>query len=204
MNLAEHWENIFTTKDTSQVSWFQDSPATSVRLIEQYGSAEHRVLDVGAGDSFLPDALMERSFKEISVLDISASALQRVQHRLGDRSGSVNCINANVLDLDMNTQFDLWHDRAVFHFMLEESAQRAYKQKLLAHLSDNGVVILATFHSGGGPNRCSGLPVAQHNQQSISDLFGPELLVVSSFDEDHKTPSGLTQKFSWNILKRNK
>lgn len=201
-SVKDHWNNIFQTKDTSSVSWFEEEPTTSIELISRYlDSKQSSVIEIGGGDSKLPDLLLQHDYSNISILDISDIALQTSKIRLGEEAEKINWIVANVLDLDLDQKFNLWHDRAVFHFLHTEEEQKRYKEIMLNHLDESGVAIIAGFSKNNGPTKCSNLNVSQIDMHSILALFSPELDFVESFNREHITPSGSVQNFCWNILK---
>ena len=198
-----HWDNIFLNKDTSKVSWYQDKPGTSLRLIHNYADNKSiSIIDVGGGDSRLPDFLVDLQYKRISVLDISNKALEVTKSRMGTSAKNVVWIETNVLDFKPRRKFDIWHDRAVFHFINDIQDQLKYKRVVLDSITKKGVVIIATSSKNDGPVKCSGLDVNQHDQHSITKLLYPEFELLDTFDNTHQTPSGDNQNFNWVVLKR--
>ena len=202
--LQQHWEKVFKTKDTTQVSWYQEVPSTSLELVNTYASGKDAtILDVGGGDSHLPHSLVELGYTDITVLDISTAALSLSKSKFVERS-SVKYVNTDILEYQSNQTIEVWHDRAVFHFLSKDSEKLRYKQKAIEYLQDDGVLLLATFYKAGGPTMCSGLEVCRHDQESILALFAPEFEIIISFVEKHITPSDKEQVFIWNVLKKKK
>lgn len=197
-----HWETVFKEKDTSKVSWYQDKPLTSLNLINEYAhSKESSIIDIGAGDSRLPDFLLSESYKSISALDISNKALEVTKARLAERAPEINWQVTNVLDFEPKEKYDLWHDRAVFHFISDQKDRLRYKDVLQAGTTQNGIVIIGSFSTNEGPLKCSGLFVKQHDRNSISEIFLPEFEIIHDFEEMHSKPSGGQQNFYWVVLR---
>jgi len=198
----EHWDNIFATKDEEAVSWFQVRPETSLRLIRACGlPKDASILDVGAGRSRLPDALLEEGFTNIAVLDVSAAALAKTKARLGDRGRAVRFIVADLAVWQPDLTVDLWHDRAVLHFLTEERDRAAYAQALRRAVRPGGFVLISGF-APSGPERCSGLPVVRADQDAIASLLGPGFDLLETFEEDHQTPSGGRQRLVFTRCER--
>ncbi len=204
-NKKGHWEGIFKTKDTSKVSWFQEKPIISLKLIRDYTKNRNvSIIDVGAGDSQLPDYLLEDQFTNLTFLDISGIALELSKSRIQDKTHNLNWIETNILDFKAKTTFDLWHDRAVFHFISNPVDQMKYKEVLLNALAPSGIVIIAAFSKNGGPSQCSGIDICPHDKESFAKIFSPEFEIINNFENKHRTPSGAIQNFSWVVLKRKK
>ena len=196
MEIKSHWENIYGTKESSQVSWYQEHPVLSLHLIEQTGAdKEHQIIDVGGGTSTLVDDLLASGFKRITVLDISATALAIAQQRLGDQADKVTWIAADITKDQLPHQFfDVWHDRAVFHFLREPEDRHRYIQAVQHSVKTGGHVIVATFATDG-PARCSGLDIVRYNPESLYSEFGDDFRLIESNLETHVTPFGVEQKF---------
>lgn len=202
-DLRDHWERVFTEKDTTRVSWFQEEPIESLELIEKLvPNHESRIIDIGGGDSNLPDLLLSSGYNDVSVVDISKQALQNSQTRLGSEASKIKWIESNILNLNVDRPFDLWYDRAVFHFITAKQDQLLYKKVLLKHLAKDGISVLAGFSTNNGPTRCSGLEVCQLDENRVRYLFGSELDIISQYEKIHTTPSGGEQNFYWAILKK--
>jgi len=199
MNRKSHWESIYSTKRSSSLSWFQPHPQRSLDLIERTGLPKNaKILDVGGGDSLLVDELVARGHTDITVLDLSRAAINRARHRLGDAAtGRVTWLEGDILDADLpHEDFDIWHDRAVFHFLTGAKERESYIQKIRSAVHSGGHVIVATF-AEDGPTQCSGLPVERYSATELHDTFGSDFLLVESDRELHHTPSGVEQSFTY-------
>lgn len=207
-NVQEHWEKIYQLKPAAEVSWYQEKPTTSLRLIAEMGLAKNAsIIDVGGGDSLLVDNLLEQEFKDITVLDISPTALQKAKERLERNSREVNWIVADVRELETNRelgageQYGLWHDRAVLHFLTTEEEIKKYVQAVRRFVKPKGYIIISAF-SINGPTSCSGLEVQQYSKESLQKLFtGFEHL--TSFEEEHVTPWQTSQVFIYSLFRKN-
>ncbi len=197
-----HWEQVYREKAEDEVSWFIADPETSLTLVESTGiDKADPIIDVGGGASRLVDHLLARGYTHLTVLDISATALETARRRLGDQADQVRWLEADVCRLDAGTTWRLWHDRAVFHFLVEEADRRAYLDRLAAHLARDGHVIVATF-SFDGPTECSGLPVERYDADKLVATFGPGFELVNLLEEIHVTPAGKEQAFNYFHLRR--
>lgn len=196
MQPKEHWEQVCTAKPTDQVSWYQEHAEQSVRLIEATAvQLDASIIDVGGGASALVDDLLDRGYSKISVLDLCASALLAARQRLGVDSARVQWIEANITNVQLPLHyFDVWHDRAVFHFLTTEQDRRAYVAAVLRTVKPGGHVIVATF-SEDGPTQCSGLPVMRYSAGGLHAEFGASFTLVKHEREEHHTPGGAVQKF---------
>jgi SAM-dependent methyltransferase len=198
----EHWDKIFATRAEDAVSWFQATPETSLRLIRACNlPREACILDVGAGASRLPDALLEEEYTNIAVLDISAAALARTRARLGEKAHSVRFIVADIIAWMPDFTVDLWHDRAVLHFLTEPQERAAYAGALRRAVKAGGFALISGF-APSGPERCSGLPVLRADQDMIASLLGKDFELLDAFEEDHQTPSGVRQRFVFTRFQR--
>lgn len=192
----KHWDAAYQRGGTHAVSWFQPTATVSLELFDQLAvSPEAAVLDIGGGASTLADALTERGYRDLSVLDVSRVALEAVRRRLGGGS-PVALVEADLLSWKPRRRYDVWHDRAVLHFLVDDGDRARYLQVLRASLRAGGVVILATF-APDGPERCSGLPVCRYSASDLADLLGPGFHPVVERREDHVTPTGAVQPFTW-------
>lgn len=197
---GEHWTNVYEQKRTTEVSWFQPQPTLSLELLTAANvGADDAILDVGAGASVLVDHLLERGFRDVSVLDISAPALRVAQQRLGKNASNVAWIVADLLTWKPERRYKIWHDRAVFHFLTTAEDRARYRDILRAALDPDGYVIIATF-AAEGPTSCSGLPVARYSPQQLADQF-PGFTVVRVEHEEHRTPGEVIQPFTWLLLR---
>ena len=190
-----HWENIFSTKTDDQVSWFQPHLHTSLRLIDQTGiGTASQVIDVGGGTSTLVDDLLARGFQP-TVLDLAAAALNKSRQRLGTLADQVTWIEGDVTTVPLPPlSFDLWHDRAVFHFLTHAEDRRNYVAQVIDALKPNGHLIVATF-ALDGPERCSNLDVVRYSASSLQSEFGDSFVLRESLREEHQTPFGTQQAF---------
>lgn len=198
----DHWDKVFTTKADESVSWYQLDPATSLRLIHACNlSKEAWIIDVGAGASHLPDALLDEGFRNIGVLDVSAAALARTRTRLAERTASVRFIVADVAAWKPDFPVALWHDRAVLHFLTDPTDRAAYADAVRQAVKPGGFVLIAGF-APSGPERCSGLPVVRADQNAIASLLGPDFDLLDGFEENHQTPTGGQQRFVFTRFQR--
>jgi len=196
MNAKPHWQQIYETKMPNQVSWYQEHAQASLQFIQKTavpGTAH--LIDVGGGASTLVDDLITAGFQHITVLDISASALTFARERLGTRGASVNWMEADITQVDLPRQaYDVWHDRAVFHFLTQADDRKQYIRTVQQAVRTGGHVIIATF-APDGPDRCSGLEVVRYSPESLHSEFGKNFELVDSSRETHHTPFGTEQKF---------
>jgi len=198
---ASHWDAAYASRDPTEVSWFQPTVTTSLDLVEALKTAKDAaIVDVGGGASLLVDALAERRYHDVSVLDISSSALESLAARLGT-GAPVELIHHDLLGWRPHRQFDLWHDRAVFHFMVEQADRAAYLRTLRSVLRTGGGIIVATF-APDGPEICSGVPVARYSSSDLQEVLGPDFAVVEELREIHVTPTGAKQPFTWLAARR--
>jgi 2-polyprenyl-3-methyl-5-hydroxy-6-metoxy-1,4-benzoquinol methylase len=201
-NMKEHWESVWTRKKSNQVSWYQQYPKTSIDLILSTNlSKDARIIDVGGGDSNLVDKLLDLGFKNMTVLDISSKALERAKERLGKRAEMVKWIECDIREFDTNDRYDIWHDRALLHFLTSEEDLKNYVELTRKHVKEGGYLILSTF-STNGPMMCSGLDTKQFSEESMKKLFSNGFDHVKSFEEEHTTPFGIGQIFTWNVFRK--
>jgi SAM-dependent methyltransferase len=197
-----HWDAVYTTKKPDEVSWHQAHPSTSLGFIHRTGKgAAARVVDVGGGASRLVDALLDQGFEQVTVLDISPEALERARERLGEMAQHVTWTAADVTRWTPPGAFDIWHDRAVFHFLVGAEERRAYKETMASALPPGGQAIIGTFASDG-PERCSGLPVARYEPETLASELGTAFRLLESSHEDHVTPGGKVQRFQFSRFVR--
>jgi 2-polyprenyl-3-methyl-5-hydroxy-6-metoxy-1,4-benzoquinol methylase len=197
-----HWENVYTTRGEKEVSWYQESPAPSLELIALAGlSREASIIDIGGGASRLVDALVERNIRRITVLDLSAAALRAAKQRLDDKAANVRWEIADVTKWEPSQTYDLWHDRAAFHFLTDPADQSAYVDRLRKAVKPGGYVIIGTF-ALDGPERCSGLPIVRHDMASLSALLGTDFKLIDARRHDHATPWGALQRFQFCTFRR--
>jgi predicted TPR repeat methyltransferase len=194
--LQRHWDKAYEDSGVTGVSWYQPKPSRSIEMIERLDiERDAAVVDVGAGASVLVDELLARGFEDLTVLDISATALSAVESRIG-KHAPVTLLHEDVLSWAPDRRFDLWHDRAVFHFLVDEDDRAAYMTTLRSALSPFGAVVIGTF-SVDGPEYCSGLPVARYSPDQLSRFLGPDFRVVEQSREEQVTPGGSTRPYTW-------
>ena len=192
-----YWEKIYREKSSSDVSWYQESPDLSLELIRRSGVRnDEAIVDVGGGASVLVDVLCEEGFRNLSVLDISGIALAGAQQRLGGLAETIEWFEADITEFDPPHAFTLWHDRAVFHFLTDESDRRKYVNVLKRALRPGGHLIIAAF-AIGGPEQCSGLQVVQYDSSRLKAELGEEFELVEERDEVHITPANKEQRFTY-------
>lgn len=197
MNRKTHWDNIYRDTSPLEVSWYQKEPELSLQLIEHSGvSNEAAIIDIGGGASLLVDRLHERGFGHLAVLDISAIALRHARERLGPATQQVEWFEADITDFEAPHPFDLWHDRAVFHFLTEAADRNRYITVLRQTLKTGGHLILAAF-AIGGPTKCSGLAVVQYDAAKLLQELGKDFTLVEQQSETHITPTGQEQLFNY-------
>ena len=197
-----HWQGVYTTKGEREVSWFQESPAISLELIKAAGAPPRTsIVDVGGGASRLPDALLEAGYEDVTVLDVSEAALAASRSRLGARANRVHWVASDVTTWEPSRHFDVWHDRAVLHFLTEAADRTAYVQRVHKALRSGGTVIIGTF-ALDGPEKCSGLPVVRYDAGSLGKTLGGSFALVESRRHEHATPWGSTQRFQFSVFRR--
>ena len=198
----DHWQRVYGSRAEDEVSWFQVRPLASLALISAAAAGpDARIVDVGGGASRLVDALLDAGHRGVTVLDIAEGALFLARRRLGPRAAAVEWITADVTTWQPGAPFDVWHDRAVFHFLTLPEDREAYRATLRRALRPGGQAIVATF-STAGPERCSGLPVVRYEPETLASELGPELRLVQSAREEHLTPGGKLQRFQYSRLVR--
>ena len=203
-NKKAHWETVFATKAETEVSWFQAYPKTSIEFLELFDlPLDANIIDIGGGDSYFVDALLEKGYTNISVLDISANAIERAKARLGDNAKKINWIVSDVTDFEPTVTFDFWHDRAAFHFLTDD--EKIYKYVSIAEnaINKSGYLILGTF-SENGPTKCSGLEIKQYNETSMSARFELGFNRIKCITEDHTTPFNTIQNFVFCSFQKKK
>lgn len=192
---------MYEEKDPSDVSWYQAEPEPSLRALERLGAQpSSSLIDIGGGASTLVDALLDRGWTDLTVLDIAPTALEAAKKRLGARASEVRWEVADITDWRPPRRYDVWHDRAVFHFLTEPEQRDAYRGALAAGLAKDGLVIMATF-ALDGPERCSGLPVERYDPAKLASELGPSFEPLESWREEHATPWGAGQSFNWCVFR---
>ena len=201
-DLKNHWENIYSNKDENEVSWFQTVPKTSHQLIKKLNlESNDNIIDIGSGRSRILKILIDEGFNNLSYLDISKEACKKSKIALGDDKSKVNWNVENVLNFKSKIKYNLWHDRAVFHFFTDRKDIEKYKEVAIKNISDGGYLVLGTF-SINGPKKCSGLDVSQYSEQSLNEIFKSDFNLLESFYIDHQTPFDTTQNFLFCIFKK--
>jgi 2-polyprenyl-3-methyl-5-hydroxy-6-metoxy-1,4-benzoquinol methylase len=201
MERKEHWEKIYSEKELSEVSWYQPTPETSIQLIDENSSKDDAIIDIGGGDSYLVDHLLKMGYTNITVLDISANAIERAKERLGDQASFVTWIVSDVTEFQPTAQYDIWHDRAAFHFLRDEIDIMCYKNSVNKGLSANGKVIIGTF-SESGPLKCSGIEIQQYDETSFKSTFEGLFNLKQVINSDHSTPFDTVQNFNFGLFER--
>ena len=198
----QHWEDVWTRKKSNEVSWYQKDPKTSLDLILSTNlSKDSNIIDVGGGDSKLVDKLLELDFKNITVLDISAKALKRAKERLGKKADMIKWIECDIREFDSKNRYDIWHDRALLHFLTSEEEMLNYVELIRNHLNDGCYLIISSF-STKGPMMCSGLDTKQYSEESMKKLFSDGFEHIKSFEEEHLTPHKTSQIFIYNVFRK--
>jgi SAM-dependent methyltransferase len=196
----DHWARLWDARGEEDVSWFQAWPERSIRMIAAAGAErDTRIVDVGGGASRLVDLLLDAGYRHLTVLDIAGPALERARRRLGRRAGAVTWIVDDATAWRPTETFDLWHDRAVFHFLTRPEERAAYQATLWRALRPGGQAVVATF-APDGPERCSGLPVVRYAPESLARELGAGFRLLESAREDHLTPGGTVQRFQYSRL----
>jgi len=191
----KHWENIYQTKQLNEVSWYQPTPETSLDFIKQFNiPITAKIIDVGGGDSFLVDHLLEKGYQDITVLDISEAAIDRAKRRLGDKAKNVKWIVADASTFKPTEKYDFWHDRATFHFLTDEQEITNYIETARQNINTTGVLVIGTF-SEQGPKKCSGIEIKQYSETTMADRLKMFFEKIKCITVDHKTPFDTTQNF---------
>ncbi|HVL08472.1 MAG TPA: class I SAM-dependent methyltransferase [Burkholderiaceae bacterium] len=203
MQSKAHWEQVYTTKPATRVSWFQEHAHQSVELIRQTGAdRESHIIDVGGGASTLVDDLVDAGYAHVTVLDLSEAALSTAKARLGERAARVSWQVGDITQVVLPAHaFDVWHDRAVFHFLTTAEERAAYVRTVLHAVKPGGSVIVATF-AEDGPEQCSGLPVMRYSADALHAEFGAPFTLLSQAREEHHTPFGTVQQFVYCLCRK--
>ncbi len=196
-----HWEDVYSKKAESEVSWFQENPAPSLELIAQVGATTGTaIIDIGGGSSRLVDKLVQRGFEDVTVLDLSKTAIEAAKARLGGDAARAHWMVADATSWEPARTYEVWHDRAAFHFLGEEHERSAYVARLRRALKAGGHAIIATF-ALDGPERCSGLQVVRYDAASLGKTLGPVFELVSTRSHIHSTPWGAAQSFQFSVFR---
>jgi len=196
-----HWNRIYRTRKSDEVSWYQSTPTSSLSFLKQTGLPRSaKIIDIGGGDSLFVDHLLNLDYQDITVLDISENAIERARQRLGDKSNMVKWIIADVTEFTPSEKYDLWHDRATFHFLTSENEIELYLETLNASVKQTGSLVIGTF-SDHGPEKCSGLDIKQYSEQTMTGLFNKCFHKERCILINHKTPSGANQNFIFCLFR---
>lgn len=198
----KHWENVFATKNETEVSWYEPKPETSLQFFEKNNIPKSaKILEIGGGNSYLIDNLLEQGFESLTLLDISENAIEKIKKRLGEKAVKVNFVVSDILDFNTSEKFDVIHDRASFHFLTNEKDIQKYVALIENSIIKNGLYFVGTF-SESGPLKCSGLEITQYSKEKFLKIFGNDFSLLNSFEEAHKTPFDTTQNFIFAEMKR--
>lgn len=201
-NKQKHWENIYQTKELKEVSWYQPTPKTSLDFIKELNvPTTARIIDIGGGDSFLVDYLLELGYQDVSVLDISETAIEKAKQRLGRKAKNVKWIVTDITSFKPTEKYDLWHDRAAFHFLTSEQDISIYLNTAQQSIKPNGFLIVGAF-SEEGPKKCSGIDIKQYSETSMTQCFENLFTKIKCNVVDHKTPFDTTQNFIFCSFKK--
>ncbi len=201
-DLRTHWEKVYRTKELTELSWYQPTPATTLQFIKEANlPKDAAIIDVGGGDSLLVDHLIDSGYTNLTVLDLSEASLQRAKERLQEKAKLVKWIVSDAAEFKPDEKYSFWHDRAVFHFFTDEEKIQKYLAVIDAGLQKNGTLMVGTF-SENGPDKCSGLDIRQYSEESMTDTFSKYFAKVRCVMEDHRTPSGTIQNFVFCSFKR--
>lgn len=197
-----HWEHIYQTKQLTEVSWFQPTPSTSLEFIHKTGASKDlKIIDVGGGDSFLVDHLIELGYSNITVLDISVAAIQRAKERLGKNAAKVTWVVSDIVLFETDERYDIWHDRAAFHFLTNSKDIQIYTDKVRSFINSNGKIVIATF-AENGPLKCSGIQITQYSEAKLQKVFERDWEQIEGRHVMHPTPFNSEQAFVFASFKK--
>lgn len=198
----KHWENIYSTKELKDVSWYQPTPTTSLEFLKQFNiGTTAKIIDVGGGDSYLVDHLLQMGYQDITVLDISSASLDKAKKRLGDSASKIKWVVADAATFQPTEQYDFWHDRAAFHFLTQDNEINNYIDTIRQHLKPTGVLVIGTF-SEQGPKKCSGIEIKQYSEITMTERLQKFFEKVKCITVDHKTPFDTIQNFIFCSFKK--
>jgi len=201
-NKEQHWDDLYARRIASELSWYQRYPTLSMQLISEYGKGKDAsIIDVGGGNSNLVNTLLETGYEHVTVLDISKNALEGKEKELGDRGKGIRFIHTDILDYKPDRKYDIWHDRAAFHFLIDEKEIQEYIRIAASGINKGGVLIVATF-SEVGPEKCSGLPVHRYSQLDLEDLLRKYFTRIECMNTDHVSPREVLQNFTFCAFRR--
>lgn len=202
VNKKEHWEKVFATKKENEVSWYQQKPEISIKFFtDNQIPKDAKIIDIGGGDSYLIDNLIDLGYTNLFLLDISENAINRIKTRLGEKSKNVTFIVSDILEFKPDFTFDVWHDRASFHFLTTENEITIYKNLVANSIPENGYLFIGTF-SEDGPTKCSGLEISQYSETKFELTFGDNFEKAECFTENHQTPFDTIQNFIFCIFRK--
>ncbi len=202
LDRKKHWENIYQTKDLKDVSWYQPTPTTSLDFLKEFNiSKTAKIIDIGGGDSFLVDHLLDLGYSDITVLDISAASLNKAKKRLGDLAKKIKWIVADASTFKPTEQYDFWHDRAAFHFLTQEQDITSYIDTIQQSIKPKGVLVIGTF-SEQGPQKCSGIEIKQYSEVSMTSRLKEFFEKIKCISVDHVTPFNTIQNFIFCSFKK--
>ena len=200
MQNKSHWENIYKTKKIDGVSWYQETPSESIELIQKFSTTNSdKIIDIGCGKSFLADNLLKLNYENITLVDISSNALTEVKERLKNKS--LNFIETDILNFKSNYKYDIWHDRAVFHFITEKEGVEKYISLCNKYIKKGGILIIGTF-AEDGPLKCSGLEIKRYSIDNLKELFKENFEFIEGFKKLHSTPFDTQQSFTFCVFKK--
>lgn len=193
----QHWDNVYSEKAPTEVSWYEPMPEVSLEIIRNCElSKDSAIIDIGGGDSFLAEFLVAQGYTDVTVVDISSKAVERAKERMCEKADEVTWIIADASAFNPERQYDLWHDRATFHFLIEDRQKENYLRTLKQSVKPGGFVVMSTF-SEKGPATCSGLDINRYSIGDMNKLFEDEFNMISGKNKDHETPSGGKQNFTY-------
>ena len=200
MEKKKHWEYIYQTKKIDGVSWYQETPYESIELIKKFSSTNSdMIIDIGCGKGFLADNLLKLNYENITLVDISLNALKEVKERLNNES--LNFIETDILNLKLEQTFDIWHDRAVFHFITDEESVEKYISLCDEYIGEGGKLIIGTF-AEDGPLKCSGLEIKRYSVENLKELFKENFEFIEGFQKLHRTPFDTEQSFTFCVFRK--
>ncbi len=198
----KHWDKIYQAKQLCELSWFQPNPKTSLDFLKQFNvSKTAKIIDIGGGDSFLVDNLLDLGYNDITVLDISELAIEKAKNRLGSKSNLVKWVVSDIVNFKPIEKYDFWHDRAAFHFLTEEKEINCYIEIAKENITNDGILVIGTF-SDQGPKKCSGIEIKQYSENSITERMKPYFEKINCNTIDHKTPFDTIQNFIFCSFKK--
>jgi len=201
-NKKEHWEDVYNSKNDLEVSWFQERPTASLDLIKSLNlKNDAAIIDIGGGNSNFTIELLKQGFTNLSVLDISAKALNRTKTKIGKKADQIQWIVSDILDVQFDQKHDVWHDRATFHFLTNNDDIEKYVTTVTNAIKSGSYLILATF-STSGPQKCSGLEITQYSKEMLKNLLKENFELVKAFEEVHKTPFNTEQNFIYTLFRK--